>query len=236
MLFNYMPYLYLAKEGEGGGTGSSESENKEGAASTATVDWSKVKASDIPFDLLKQSKAYVDVKNEAIDNRKKVTPLMKQIADLQAGLSKLGDEEATDATTKEAVKPNADGTPDFQKLINTALEAALKPITDQFNTISSERLETWQKQAGDATGIKSKAILATLSGKSFQEVLTAAKTIATEQGIPTPSSQRSIGNPAGERSKTALENAKAIMTGNVAARVYDRNVHKELGGGFDEED
>lgn len=206
------PFILMDEDEKGGSGGNQNQDKQENNQNQNQIDWSKVNPNDIPENLINQHPAHKRVVDESIDRRKKISALNKQLDELN------GQENQEDTTKTEEQNKNE-------------VPAWAQEIMNQFKSLQTSNLAGWRELAGKATGLKG-AILNKINGNSYDEVLTEAKSIATELGIQPPILETgNVGNPAQERDKGFQEKVRNRMINRDAINSFDPDVQRNLGGG-----
>lgn len=202
------------------GSGSSADTTTEKTTTTVTpIDWSTVDVSKIPEEVVKKHTAYTKVLDESIQRRQKISELRKLTS------------EEKEETKTEPIKTDVIPVNDFSRL-----EKIVQDLTETIQGERSSNLEGWRKQAAEEYGLKGNKIIGTLTGKSFDEVMADAKSIADELGIPKPVKQPGkVGNATNQTNRSALEQAKKRMNGTDAHDVYGMDFQRSMGGGYVDE-
>lgn len=206
-----------------GSENTDESQKKPNTEATQVVaiDWTKVKATDIPETLIKENPEFKKVLQETIERRQRIKALT---TDLDAVLEGKKPDEKPESKKDES-KPTDTGMPEW-----------FKPFADKLENMDKTNLEVWRTNAGKATGLgKSPTILKTISGNSEAEVLVNAQKIASELGITAPPQQTSVGNITGERDRTISERAKKYNRGQRSNDVFSPEFAKAHDGGIPED-
>lgn len=213
-MFKYfnLPF-YMDVDDKGGSSGDDKSKDESKQDTPAEIDWSKVDASKIPEDLINKHPAYKKVVDESINRRKKISELNKQIGEPSSSESK--EDKVEDKTSANQ---------------DQEVPAWAKDIITEFKNMKTTSVNTWRENAGRATGLKG-AVLNGLSGNNYDEVLTQAKTIATELGIAPPAIDSSVGNPSQERDKGFMTKVQNRLLNKDASEVFSPDVQRALGGG-----
>lgn len=177
------------------------------------IDWSKIDPNMIPEDVLKKTKPYEKILNEAVSRRQKIKDLNKQIDQFNEGTQ----------DQPEIKKPEVtDDMPEWAK----ALVATI-------NNQQTQNLAEWRTQAAEATGIKSDFVRDNLQGKNYGEVLAQATKIATDLGIspPKPKNPITAANPSGDQRTSLAKQAMERLTNGNGAQVFSPELQKGIGGG-----
>lgn len=215
MFKNYMWSHVLMEEpaDQGGDSGSSDVDITK--IDWKKFDWSKFDVNAIPEDVIKKTSIFNTVKDEAATRRKENTQLKKQV---EAILPK--DDEPV---VQEKPEPKPDDMPEWAKKLQASLD-----------TMTSERVNTWRKEAADTYGLKGKAV-ERLQGTTRDEFFADAKTLSEELGIPKPDAKlnSSIGNVSQTRDKARIEAVKARMRGGRnATNIFSPEAQAAMGGGI----
>lgn len=201
-----------------------ESQDKKGGTETTqtvTIDWTKVKSTDIPLELVKDSPEFKKVLQETIERRQKIKALTTDLDNVLEGKKP---EDKPESKTKESQGDTDNGMPEW-----------FRPFAAKMENMDKSNLENWRANAGKVTGLgKSPTILKTISGNSEAEVLVNAQKIASELGITAPVVQTSVGNVTGERDRTISERAKKYNRGQRSNDVFNPEFAKAHGGSFED--